>query len=262
MLGVGLGEHHQFDVVRIAPQAVETADQVIDFVFGQGQAQLDVGLFQGGAATAEHIHRGQRLGFGVTEQRRGVLHIGQHQLGHAVMQQVRGPLQLGFAQLAGNVVGDAALDALDLRQAAVARDVAGLARPGRDGAETRNTQQQTAARLLHRHTRTVLEQPGQHLFFIGAEHPGDIGKMRELGIQPSHSGYLAGQLLEQFTVAESRKGGSAAQDQHGNSLWEGGVLRTVSGLLRVGRPALKAGSDCSFTTSKLRVLAHLHLARP
>jgi hypothetical protein len=34
--------------------------------------------------------------------------------------------------------------------------------------------------------------------------------MRELGIQPSDSGYLAGQLLEQFTVTKSRKGGSAA----------------------------------------------------
>ena len=214
VLGVGLGEHHQLDVVGVAPQVAKALHQVIDFVFGEGQAQLDVGLLEGGAATAEHVHRGQRLGRGVAEQCSGAFQAVQHQLGHAIVQQRGDLLGLHRAQLAGHVIGDAALDALDLRQTAVAGDITGLARPGRDGAEARNGQEQAAARLLHRHTRTVFQQTGQHPLFVVAEHTGNVGKMRELGVQSGHSRYLAGQLLEQFTVAESRKGGSAAQDQH------------------------------------------------
>src|SRR5690606_39523052 len=68
MLGVGLGEHHQFDVVGVASQVGEAGHQVVDLVIGQGQAQLDVGLLQRGAAAAQYVHRGKRLGLGVAEQ--------------------------------------------------------------------------------------------------------------------------------------------------------------------------------------------------
>ena len=55
---------------------------------------------------------------------------------------------------------------------------------------------------------------------VGGERAGDVGEMRELSVQPGNGRYVLGQLLEQFAVAESGKGGSAAQDQHcRNSLW-------------------------------------------
>ena len=38
MLRVGLREHHQLHIRRIAPHTLEVVDQIIDFVFGQGQA--------------------------------------------------------------------------------------------------------------------------------------------------------------------------------------------------------------------------------
>ncbi len=226
VLGVGLGEHHQFDVVRVAPQVVEALDQVVDLVLGQCQTEVLVGLLQRRTATTEDVHGGQRLGLGMAEQCRSVLEGAQHQLGHAVMQQRGDGSAVGLAQLTADVIGDAALQALDLGQATVAGDIAGLARPGRDGAETRNGQEQLAAGFLHSDARAVLEQARQHLLFIGVEYAGDIGEMRELGVQPGHGRHLAGQLLEQFAMAESGKGGSAAQDQHRRySLWRRGVLR-------------------------------------
>src|SRR5690606_1691050 len=68
VFGVGLGEHHQFDVVGVAAQVTEALYQVVDLVLGQGQTQLGVGLFQRGATAAQHVHRRQRPGLGTAEQ--------------------------------------------------------------------------------------------------------------------------------------------------------------------------------------------------
>ncbi|MNQ71762.1 hypothetical protein D3C85_864440 [compost metagenome] len=225
VLGVRLGEHHQLDVMGIAPHLDEALHQVVNLVFGERQTQLDVGLFQRGTAAAEDIDQGQRLGLGMAEQAGGLFHAGQHQLGHAVMQAAGHQLDVGLAELAAHVVGDAALETLDLGQATVAGDVGGLARPGRDGAEARHHQEHPAARLLNRHAGAVLEQTGQDLLLLASEHASHFGKVGELGIESADGGDLLGQLLEQFAVAKSGKGGSTAQDQHlRDSLWGRGVL--------------------------------------
>ena len=109
VLGVGLGEHHEFDVVGVALQAVEGVDQVVDLVFGQGQAQLGVGLLEGGAATAEHVNRGERLGLGVAEQAGSLFQLADDDLGHAVVQAASDQLGLSVAELARYVESDAAL---------------------------------------------------------------------------------------------------------------------------------------------------------
>ncbi len=129
VLGVCLGKHHQLDVVRVAPETVEAGDQVIDFIFSEGQAQFDVGFFQRRATATQNVHRGQRFGLGVAEQASGLLVIAQHQLRHAVVQAVGDCLSLGLTELTFYIEGNPALDALDFRQAAIAGDVAGLARP-------------------------------------------------------------------------------------------------------------------------------------
>ena len=196
VLGVGLGEHHQFDVVRVALETLEGVDQVVDLVFGQGQAQVDVGLGQGVTATGEDVHRGHRLGLGMAEQVSGLLQLAEHALGHAVVQLGGDQFGVGFAQAAGNVVGDTALQALDRLQAAVVGNVAGLAGPGRNGAQARHDQEQAAARLLYRHARAVLEQTAQHLLLVGGQLAVDIGEVGEFGIQTSNSGNFLAQLLE------------------------------------------------------------------
>ena len=43
VLAVGLREHHELDVGRVAAQTVEGLDQVLDLVVGQRQAPGDIG---------------------------------------------------------------------------------------------------------------------------------------------------------------------------------------------------------------------------
>ncbi|VVN54632.1 hypothetical protein PS685_01619 [Pseudomonas fluorescens] len=214
MLGVGLGKHHQFDVVRVATQTVEGIDQIIDFVFGQGKAQLDVGFFQRGTTATQYVNRGQRLWLGVAEQACSLLQSAQHDLRHAVMQYSADQFGIRIAELASYIECNAAFQALDFSQATVTGNVAGLARPGRDGAKPRQHQEQSAARLLDRHAWAVLQETSQYLLFIAGQLTGGIGKVGEFSIQTSDRRNLEAQLCKEFAVAKGRKGRSAAQDQH------------------------------------------------
>ncbi|MNC45859.1 hypothetical protein D3C75_948490 [compost metagenome] len=132
----------------------------------------------------------------MAEQVSGLLQLAEHALGHAVVQLGGDQFGVGFAQVAGNVVGDTALQALDRLQAAVVGDVAGLAGPWRNGAQARYHQEQTTRRLLYRHARAVLEQTAQHLLLVGGQLAVDIGEVGKFGIQTSNSGDFLAQLLE------------------------------------------------------------------
>ncbi|MNM97890.1 hypothetical protein D3C81_1104070 [compost metagenome] len=196
VLGVGLGEHHQFDVVRVALEALEGVDQVVDLVFGQGQAQVGVGLHQRGAATAEDVHGRHRLGLGVAEQAGGLFQLAQDHLSHAVVQHLGDDSGIGFVQLTADVVGDTALQALNAFQAAIVGDVAGLARPGRDGAESWHDQEQATVWLLYRYARAVLEQTREHLLLVGGQIAVNLGEMSKFSVQTTNSGDFLAQLLE------------------------------------------------------------------
>ncbi len=142
------------------------------------------------------------------------------------MQTVGDQLGLRVGEFTGHVESDTALQALDFRQATVAGDVAGLARPWRDGAKPRQHQEQTAGRLLYRNAWTVLQKARKHLLFIAGQDAGDFGEVSEFSIQASDSRNLLAQLLKEFAVAKGRKGRSAAQDQHlRDSLGKGCALR-------------------------------------
>ncbi|MND96220.1 hypothetical protein D3C80_885040 [compost metagenome] len=196
VLGVGLGEHHQFDVVRVALEALEAGDQIVDLVFGQGQTQIDVGLGQRRAAAAEDVHRGHRLGLGVAEQAGGLFQLAQDHLSHAVVQHLGDDSGIGFVQLTADVVGDTALQALNAFQAAIVGDVAGLARPGRDGAESWHDQEQATVWLLYRYARAVLEQTREHLLLVGGQIAVNLGEMSKFSVQTTNSGDFLAQLLE------------------------------------------------------------------
>ncbi len=156
MLAVGLGEHHEFDVGRVAAQVLERLDQVVDLVVGQRQAPGPVGFFQrlaaGLGAGADDVDMLHRRWLELAEQRERLFAAGDGALGHAVVQQ-RGDLaqllgaQRALGQQAGlerqAVFGDA-LDPLD-REAAVASDVGRLGRPGRDGTDARRHHDQGAS---------------------------------------------------------------------------------------------------------------------
>ncbi|RMS46944.1 hypothetical protein ALP71_02843, partial [Pseudomonas coronafaciens pv. garcae] len=187
MLGVRLGKHHQLDVMRVALQAIEAGDQVIDFIFGKGQAQFDVGLLQRSTTASQNVHSGQRLWLSVTEQTRGLVVITQYQLRHAVVQAVGDGLSFCFTELAFYIEGNPALDALNFAQTAVASDIAGLARPGRNGAKTWQHQKQTTTRLLNRHAWAVFQETVENLLFFAGQNVGDVSEVGEFGVQATDS---------------------------------------------------------------------------
>ena len=55
VFGIGLREHHQFRIGRVALELVVAVDQVIDFIRCQRQAQTLIGGIQGSdRVTAKH----------------------------------------------------------------------------------------------------------------------------------------------------------------------------------------------------------------
>ncbi len=56
VLGVGLREHIEFDIVRVATQFLETGQQIVDFIFCQRQTQFNVGFHQRFTTTTQYIN--------------------------------------------------------------------------------------------------------------------------------------------------------------------------------------------------------------
>ena len=61
VLGVRLGEHHEFHIARVAAQIGEGGRQVVDLVLRQRQPEVDVGLAQGADASGQHGHARERF---------------------------------------------------------------------------------------------------------------------------------------------------------------------------------------------------------
>ena len=137
VFAVRLGEHHQFHVGGVALELGERRHQVVDFIFGQRQTKLRIGIFQGVFATRQNVHmrHGRSMQFG--EQLQGLGAFKHHALGHAIVQQRAHLGQLlgaefGFAQQAGlepNAVFHNALHPAH-GQATVVGDVCGFGGPG------------------------------------------------------------------------------------------------------------------------------------
>ena len=143
MLAVGLGEHHQLDIGGVALELLKRADQVVDFIVGQGQTPAAVGVFQSSPPTHEHVHR-LHGGRGLLMKKCFCgLRVFHDRLGHAIVQQAGDGLPLGLGQ-ARRAEQALFQDHLVLRdtlnasqvQPAVVGDVRGLGRPGGHGAKT------------------------------------------------------------------------------------------------------------------------------
>ena len=145
VFGVGLREHHQFDIVGVAAQCCKAVQQVVDLVIRQRKSQLNIGPLKRHSSSAQDVHADQRCGFGLAENQLRVLAIIQYRFGHAVVQQwqddvARCRIQPG-ALRQGQIETDAALDTPQPDQPTVVRDVGGLARPGGDSANARDDPQ-------------------------------------------------------------------------------------------------------------------------
>ncbi|CPO39864.1 Uncharacterised protein [Bordetella pertussis] len=219
VLAVGLREHHQLDVGRIAPQVAERLRQVIDFVFGQRQPQRHVGLLQRGAALGLHRHGAHRLAGQRLEQRLAVERAVDHGLGHAVVQAVGrarqhvGVERLGAQQAAfgRQRVTHAALDAAHGVQATIVRDIGRLAGPRRHRPQARNDQQLQALGRRLGGRRAVVQQLRQTRLLFGRQ--GAVGMDEMLVARGDIGNRQAGllQLRQQALAAESGKDGGTGQ---------------------------------------------------
>jgi hypothetical protein len=201
MLAVGLREHHQLDVGRVALQSLERVDQVVDLVLGQRQAEVDVRARQRGTAGAQHVDMRHRLARLLVEKMDGVFASQQHAFGHAVVQQRGGRENLfhgqGFRATQQSALERQPefhdpLDPLD-REPAVVSDVGGLAGPGRHRAHARrDDDQRTVGRagigvaVAQERLELVQVGLGQRRLAPGPVHVprGDAGDARLDGLQP------------------------------------------------------------------------------
>ena len=177
VLRVGLREHHQLDVSRVAAKLRVGIEQIVDLVVGQREAERAVGLHQRGAAllpaSVSERHADQRARRHMAEQRIGVVQATQHRFGHAVVQLRRQRHALGRVQRRGaqqasrqlDLVQHAALDAQHAAQPAIVRNVGRLRRPGRYRAQPWRHQQRTRSRRDRRFGRQQRVQLRQ---FAGA----------------------------------------------------------------------------------------------
>ena len=86
VLGVGLREHHQLDVMGIAAEVGESRDEIVDLVVGESEAEGGVGGDEGGAAGGEDghaVHRPRRF---VAEECGAGFEVTEDDLRHAVAQ--------------------------------------------------------------------------------------------------------------------------------------------------------------------------------
>ena len=132
MLGVRLGEHHQFDVVRIAREFGVAIAQVFDLVLRERKAEACVGGIERGDR-----HHFERCALGRCEHCRARVAIGDERLRHRIVQQARERrLRCGIVGPTGDVQAQAAFDALD-REIGAVQQLGRLARPWRDRAQAR-----------------------------------------------------------------------------------------------------------------------------
>ncbi len=202
VLGIGLREHHQFDVRGIAALAREGFNQVGDFVLGQREAHFAVGLFQCGAAACLDVHDRHGLARDVRKEHRGIGVGSEHRLRHAVKEALGDRSLLFVRHVARNHVAHAALDAVHGVDAAVVHDVSRLARPGADRPQARHRQEFGAGGGL-RGVAVVKKRFKALHFSVGKR----ALRRHEMNVGSRHRGHAGGGCLQNGQQALGAEGG-------------------------------------------------------
>ena len=212
VLGVGLREHHQLDVGRVAADLREGVGEVVDLVGRERKAHLDVGALKGGTTFLDEGDGRHRTAFELDEEVFGREVAGDDGFGHAVMKHAGGLSGLLFREgsLEGKAVDRAALDAQDAFDAAVLHDVRGLRGPGRDRAKTRHHHEgQVGADVLG--GVAVGEKRSEAFLFGLRELAGGMHEMHEAARDRFDVGRDALQGREHARGAEVRERAGAVE---------------------------------------------------
>ncbi len=214
MLGVRLREHHELGVVRIATQAIERQLEIVDLVIAQREAEPCIGLAERRGIARDLLHRLRRLAH---EEAQGRVALDQRHFRHPVVQQCAQLAELYLRQRLTRLdaIFDAALDATHGGEAADVRDVGGLARPGRSGADARHDEQRRAgARGRRGVTRAVGQQLAQDAEFRGIQLARGVDEVDETRGDGGDRRLDRPQGFEDLRDAERRVGRSAGELQH------------------------------------------------
>ena len=190
VLGVRLREHGELGVRRITADRAVSAFEVLDLLVAERKPEPGVLFLQ--AATG---YRSQRARRHMREEPRHVVVGAEHGLRHAIVQQRCNAAGFGL-----DVVGDAALDALDRAEPAVLRDVGRLRGPWRDRAQARHDQVERAARLGRR--RSIVKQALEQRALRRAQLGVELDEVAEFGADGAERGVDLLQLCDEFGEAE------------------------------------------------------------
>ena len=217
VLGVGLREHHQLDVIRVASEGGEGLDEVVDLVVGESETEVNIGGDQGGAAGGEDRHTVERTRWLVAEECSAGGEVTEDDLGHAVVQFGGERLVLGsgewrkretgggFAEVDGE--GDDAFDALDGGKPAEVGDIGGFRGPRRNRARAGRDDLHEAGDGRSGAPWAVSEEFFEDELVLGGEGGGQFGDVHELGAQRADGKTGGDQIVEQFLESERREGG-------------------------------------------------------
>ena len=87
MLRVGLREHHQLDIGRVAAERAKTGVEIIDFVGCEREPQRRVRALERDPSVREQRNRRQRFRREMREQLPRIVAVDEHRLDHPVVQQ-------------------------------------------------------------------------------------------------------------------------------------------------------------------------------
>ena len=217
VLGIGLREHGQFGVRRVAPAVLIVRQQVIEFVFRERQPQRAVGLFQRRAPVFPHGNAAQRGGRIVVKQAFGFLHVQQQGFGHAVKERrgsrgehiIRRTLA---SRLHVQVQRAPALNAQNFRKTALARNFGRLRRPRRNGAKTRRDPQRDVALRFPVKIARIEQRVQAHprVFIQRLRQFDEIKPFRVQPLQPRQCGQCG---ANHAVEPRDRKRGMSAQNE-------------------------------------------------
>ena len=141
VLRIGLREHHEFNISRIAVGFREGVREVVDFVFAHGQAHREVGISERLTAVLQKINRYHGFA-GQFEENLFSFHISvNNAFCHAVMKNTgHTGKNFSFRSVARevDVIERSPFNTKDHVQAAVMRNIRGFTGPRADCAQARN----------------------------------------------------------------------------------------------------------------------------
>ncbi len=159
----------------------ERVGQVVDLVGREREPQRGVGVLERPAPVLAQRDRRERPWRDVGEKRPRIRDVVDDRLGHPVVHERQQSRAIGRREALGtarrDVERDAALDARDPVETAVARDLGCLRRPRRDRADARDDHESDAGRLGRSIGRPVSQQALERLPLGIGELASDLDEM-------------------------------------------------------------------------------------